>query len=164
MARVLVVYGSKMGGTAGIAERIGGTLAAQGIEAQVVAAADAPPPQGFDCVVVGGALYATRWQRTVRRYVTRHAAALRAQPTWFFSSGPLDDSADGGFIGPTQQVARLMRRAGCTRHRTFGGRLPEDATGFPAAAMARDNAGDWRNWDDIESWAGEIVASLELVR
>ncbi len=164
MARVLVVYGSKMGGTAGIAERIGAVLAGQGMDVEVTPAGDAPPPQGFDCAVVGGALYANRWQRSARRYVTRHAGALRSLPTWFFSSGPLDDSATGGAIAPTRQVARLMRRAGCMRHRTFGGRLPEGAQGFPAAAMARDNAGDWRNWDGVEAWAGEIAASLELVR
>lgn len=164
MARVLVAYGSKMGGTAGIAERIGGVLAAKGLDVQVLAVGDAPPPQGFDCVVVGGALYTMRWQRGARRYVARHAGALRAIPTWFFSSGPLDESAAAGAIPPTRQVAKLMRRAGCTRHRTFGGRMPEDASGFPAKAMARENAGDWRNWDDIDAWAGSIADSLVLVR
>ncbi len=164
MARVLVVHGSKMGGTAGIAERIGGTLAGRGLDVQVLAAGDAPPPHGFDCVVVGGALYTMRWHRSARRYVARHAAGLRAVPAWFFSSGPLDDSASAAEIPPTRQVAKLMRRAGCTQHRTFGGRMPEDATGFPAKAMARDNAGDWRNWDDIEAWANEIAESLSLVR
>ncbi len=164
MARVMIVYGSKMGGTAEIAERIGSVLAGRGIETTVAACREAPPPGGFDVVVVGGALYASRWHRLARRYVARHAGALRSLTAWFFSSGPLDDSADGGEIPPTRQVAKLMRRVGCTRHATFGGRMPEDATGFPAAAMARDNAGDWRNWDEIEAWAAEIAASLELVR
>ncbi len=164
VARILLVHGSKMGGTAGIAERIGGVLARRGHEVELVPGRRAPAPAGYDAVVVGGALYAMRWRAEARRYVRRHARALRALPTWFFSSGPLDDSAAAGAIPPTRQVAGLMHRAGCTRHRTFGGRLPENATGFPARAMARESAGDWRNWDDIDAWAGSIADSLVLVR
>ncbi len=164
MASVLIVHGSKMGGTAGIAEQIGDVLTGRGFDVRVVAADAAPPPQGFDCVVVGGALYAMRWHRSARRYAARRAKGLRSVPTWFFSSGPLDDSAAAGDLPPTRQVAKLMGRAGCARHRTFGGRLPEDARGFPAAAMAKEKAGDWRNWDGIGAWADEIADSLALVR
>ncbi len=164
MARVQVVHGSKMGGTAEIAERIADLLRHRGLEVRVAAADDAGSPKPFGAVVVGGALYASRWPRSLRRWVTRHAGFLTERPVWFFSSGPLDDSAVAGGIAPTRQVARIMRKAGCTRHRTFGGRLPEDASGFMAKSMARDNAGDWRNWDEIVAWAGEIAESLALVR
>ena len=62
---------------------------------------------------------------------------------WFFSSGPLDESADQNSIAPTDQVAVLAERIGAKAHVTFGGRLEADAQGFPASAMAKEMAGDW---------------------
>jgi hypothetical protein len=57
-------------------------------------------------------------------------------------------------------VAALMARVGARGHATFGGRLAADATGFPAAAMAKTHSGDWRGWDQITAWAREIGQDL----
>ncbi|MEZ5143227.1 MAG: hypothetical protein R2726_12020 [Acidimicrobiales bacterium] len=43
---------------------------------------------------------------------------------------------------------------------TFGGRLPADAKGFPASAMAKDHAGDWRDHDQVQAWAGDVAREL----
>ena len=83
---------------------------------------------------------------------------------WFFSSGPLDDSADCQVIPPTGQVEILMDRVGAQGHATFGGRLLSDARGFPASAMAKKRAGDWRRPDTIRSWANEIARALPTAR
>jgi menaquinone-dependent protoporphyrinogen oxidase len=159
--RVLVTYGSKMGGTAGIAAAIGEELRAHGAEVEVVPAHLVRSCEGYDGVVIGGALYATRWHRDARRFVRRHLRELRARPTWLFSSGPLDDSADGHDLPPTAQVRHLGTLIGARGHLMFGGRLPADATGFPAAAMARDHAGDWRDLDRARSWAVGIARAIE---
>ena len=45
-------------------------------------------------------------------------------------------------------------------HVTFGGRLTPDAQGFPASAMAKNKAGDWRDPEHVRSWARAIVADL----
>ena len=58
--RVLVVYGSKMGGTAGLADMIGRGLAETGIEPVVRPAAQVRELGEADAVIVAGALYATR--------------------------------------------------------------------------------------------------------
>ncbi|MFN8035833.1 MAG: flavodoxin domain-containing protein [Acidimicrobiia bacterium] len=160
---ILVVHGSKMGGTAGIADVVAVTLRSNGHGAAVEAAETVRSLEGYDAVVVGGALYATRWRRSAARFVKRHAAALRARPVWFFSSGPLDDSARDHEIPPTRQVARLMERVGARGHATFGGRLPPDAKGFPARAMAKDHAGDWRDFDQVRAWAASIAEQLTAV-
>lgn len=158
--RVLVAYGSRMGGTAGIAETVGRTIAGAGLEVAVRPAADVRELAGYDAVVVGGALYAGRWHRHARRFVKRHAAALRAVPVWLFSSGPLDASAATGEIPPVAQVRELLRLVGARGHVTFGGRLPADAKGFPASAMARTRAGDWRDPARIEAWAARVAGQL----
>jgi hypothetical protein len=79
---------------------------------------------------------------------------------WFFSSGPLDDSADQEDIPATTQVADLAERVGAKSHVTFGGRLESDAKGFPGSAMAKTKSGDWRNPDRIRAWAVELATEI----
>ena len=160
--KILIVYGSKMEGTAGIASMLGNALLSFGVHADVVRAEDAVPPRGYDAVIVGSGLYAGRWRHPARQFVTRNANSLVEIPTWFFSSGPLDDSARSHDIPATRQVTRLMSRVGARGHMTFGGRLLSDAKGFPASSMAKTHAGDWRDSEQIKGWARRIVEELRL--
>jgi menaquinone-dependent protoporphyrinogen oxidase len=162
--RVLVTWGSKLGGTEGIARIIADELKALGVEAALMPASEVRDLRGYDAAIVGGALYANRWHRDARRLVARHIADLRRIPVWLFSSGPLDASADGSDIPPPSQVAVLMERIGVRGHTTFGGRLSADAKGFPAAAMAKKLSGDWRNPDRIRAWTSELARALPHAR
>jgi menaquinone-dependent protoporphyrinogen oxidase len=158
--RVLVVFASKRGGTAEIATAVADTLRSHGLTVVCSRAADVRDVASYDAFVVGGALYAARWIREARRFVVRNATSLRARPVWMFSSGPLDDSARRQALRPVRGVAALMAHIGARGHVTFGGRLAADATGFPAAAMAKTHAGDWRSWDQIKDWARDIANAL----
>jgi len=162
--RVLVTWGSKRGGTEGIARIIGDRLREEGVDVQLLPAREATGAETYDAVIVGGALYANRWHAAARRFVNRQEKNLRRVPVWFFSSGPLDDSAERRSIPPTPQVQVLMERVGARGHVTFGGRLAPDARGFPASAMAKTRAGDWRRPDRIGAWASAIAASLPVTR
>jgi menaquinone-dependent protoporphyrinogen oxidase len=158
--RVLVTWGSKRGGTAGIGKMVADALAANGIDVVAAPAERVASLDGFSGVIIGGALYANLWPWKARRFVSRHLAALRRVPVWLFSSGPLDDSADHGEIPPPRQVAVLAERIGAKGHMTFGGRLERNATGFPASAMAKTSSGDWRNPERIRAWAATLAAEL----
>jgi menaquinone-dependent protoporphyrinogen oxidase len=161
--RVLIVYGSKMGGTAEIAETIAVALTDRGIVADVRAADAAPPTiDAYDAVVVGSALYAGRWLPDARHFVEQHRIPLAQRPVWLFSSGPLDDSAAGDEIDPVASVERLTRAVRAREHRTFGGRLdPAHARGFVARLMARSHAGDWRDQSRAVEWADHIADQLQ---
>ena len=162
--KVLVTWGSKRGGTEGIARIIGETLQHEGLVVDLLPSRRALRPAGYDAVVVGGALYANRWHPDARRFVDRHVTALGRVPVWFFSSGPLDDSADRQAIAPIDQVVTLMERVGAQGHVTFGGRLAGDARGFPAAAMAKKRSGDWRNPERIREWAAGVARAVPIAR
>ncbi|QSQ25411.1 flavodoxin [Pyxidicoccus parkwayensis] len=161
MMRVLVTYGSKRGGTEGIARQVAEVLRTEGLDAEVLPPGDVVDVSAYDAVIVGGALYANRWYRTARHFVHRHVHELREMPVWFFSSGPLDDSAAEGLIEPTAQVRALMEQVHALGHMTFGGRLEANAKGFIARAMARQRAGDWRDAGHIHRWARSLAEELQ---
>jgi menaquinone-dependent protoporphyrinogen oxidase len=158
--RVLVVFGSKRGGTAGLARMIGNALTVAGCRAFLVPAGDARDLPGVDAVIVVGALYAGRWHPDARRFVRKHTKQLRKLPVWLVSSGPLDESAEKRSIPPTKQVLKLGRRIGARAHLTMGGRLSADASGFVAHSMAKKRAGDWRNAAHVKSFVAAVLRDL----
>jgi menaquinone-dependent protoporphyrinogen oxidase len=158
--RVLVTWGSKRGGTEGIGRTLGQALEERGVEVVAASASKVSGLGTFDAVVVGGAIYANRWPGSVRRFVNRHVQQLRRVPVWFFSSGPLDDTADHRELPAPPQVSVLAERVGAKGHVTFGGRLEPNAKGFPAEAMAKKSSGDWRNPERIRAWAAQIATTL----
>jgi menaquinone-dependent protoporphyrinogen oxidase len=123
--RVLVAYGSKLGGTAGLAETVGDGLRRRGLTAEVRPAATVDSLEGYDAVIVGGALYAGRWHRDARRFVKRHARELRARPVWMFSSGPLGDDGQKPDVDRwSRAIANELRAGGHPQ-----GEPPVDASG-----------------------------------
>ena len=156
--RVLVVHGSKHGGTAGLAAMVRGALRARGFDVAIYPAGWVRRVHGFDVVVVGGALHHGRWHHQTRRFVHRHRHALRACDVWFFSSGPLDASARDGAIPPTSDVARLMRRVGARGHMTFGGCRPPGRVDEGGGAWRPED--DWRDPVHVTEWVGSIADAL----
>lgn len=157
---ILVAYGSTRGGTEGIAETVADELRHEGFRVDVTTARRASGVGRYDAVVVGGALYAFRWHREAKRFVKRNAGELRERPTYLFSSGPLDDSAAERDIPPVKGLQKLMESVDARGHVTFGGRLTSDAKGFPASAMAKRNAGDWRDPEKVRAWARSVAEEL----
>jgi menaquinone-dependent protoporphyrinogen oxidase len=132
MSRALVVYGSKRGGTAGLAQMIGSELQQHGWEVVVHDAAQPADLRGVD----------------------------RTMPVWLFGSGPLDDSARSGDIAAVPQVQEIARRLEARGHMTFGGRLAADAKGLGTRSLARKYAGDYRDPAQVGDWVREILHEL----
>jgi len=154
---VLVTYGSKHSGTQGLAQMVATDLREEGLQVDLVAPSKVQRLEDYQAVVVGGSLYAFRWHRAAKRFVKHHTAELRQRPVFFFSSGPLDDSATTKTIPPVKGVQALMDRVGARGHATFGGRLSPDAKGFPASAMAKKRSGDWRDPAQVQAWVRSIA-------
>ena len=158
--RVLVVYGTKRGGTEGLAAAVGQGLVDAGHTVDVLPAGK--PLDSlvrWEAVVVGGAVYVWFWQRDARRFVKRHLEELQQLPVWFFSSGPLDDSASKSELPPPASVAHLARLAGAQAHKTFGGRL------LPDAKTALPTRGDWRDLEATRAWGravGDQLATMPV--
>ncbi|MFD5325954.1 flavodoxin domain-containing protein [Streptomyces sp. NPDC127092] len=163
--RVLVAYGSRHGATAGIADEIGRTLRADGVDAVVLPADTVTDVSDYDGVVLGGALYAGRWNGKARRCARRNGDQLRNRPVWLFSSGPVDSSAEQRDIPPAPGVARRMKKLGAREHITFGGAVTAETPGRFARSMVRHGkGGDFRNPARIQEWAHHIGKDLGAMR
>lgn len=161
MAKVLVAYGSKMGGTVGIAETVAEALRSRGHEVTLLPAGDVPRKAQFDAAVIGSGIYAGRWRREAGRLLKRLARSGGKMPVWLFHSGPLGDDQANEPQPLPKAVQPLAERLGVRDVVTFGGRLPVDAKGFIAKAMARDGkAGDWRRLDQAAAWGNAIADEL----
>ena len=159
--RVLIAYGSKNGSTAEIAEWIGEALRERHVATDILPAAEVRDVTAYDAVLIGGGLYAGRWQRDAARLARRERKALLRRPVWLFSSGPLDSSAAEREIPPAKGVARIATRIDARDHATFGGRLVEGAQGFIARQILKSGkGGDYRDRGQITNWAHAVAADL----
>jgi menaquinone-dependent protoporphyrinogen oxidase len=135
-----------------------------GHRAEARAASEVDAIDAYDAVIVGGALYRGSWHSAARRFVQHHADQLRTLPVFFFSSGPLDDSAMRVTIPPTRDVERLMGLVSARAHVTFGGRLSRDTQGILAQELVRaGRAGDWRDIVHIDSWTRWVASVLDTL-
>jgi menaquinone-dependent protoporphyrinogen oxidase len=173
MTQVMVVVASRHGATRGIADKIGETLRAEGLEASVYDANEAPSPQSADAVVVGGAAYMGKWLDEVADYVRRHQELLAHRPTWLFTSGPIGkDAVDKKGRDLVASPAFLTDAALDVRARgtrVFFGRWdpsdPPIGVGerlFRILPVSKElmPIGDFRDWPAIEAWAREIAREL----
>jgi menaquinone-dependent protoporphyrinogen oxidase len=126
-----------------------------------------------------------RWLDDALAFLAQNQDMLKRHPVWLFSSGPLPGGAaerpgadaleralgplDGPGSGGRKRVESLAAVIGPRSHAVFDGAFnPADPPAalserivrwLPAAKLALP-AGDFRDWEAIEAWAGEIAAAL----
>jgi len=159
--KVLVSATSKHGSTAEIARAIGEVLEERGLEVAVTPPEEVQSVEGFDAAVLGSAVYAGHWLKPAMELVERLGTPLAAVPVWLFSSGPIGDPPK-----PEEDpvdVAELMEATRARGHRVFPGKLVKSELGFGEKAIVlalRAPEGDFRNWEEIRSWAAEVAEAL----
>ena len=161
--RILVSAASKHGATAEIAARIGSVLRDAGFDCDISDIATAPDLGEYQAVVLGSGVYAGQWLKDARRFIDANGTALQALPVWLFSSGPLGDP-----LKPDDEEAvkaeGIVASTGAREHRLFAGALDKSKLSFGERAIVtavRAPDGDFRDWVEIEAWAGEIAAALK---
>lgn len=112
--RLLVLYASKYGQTRKIALRIADRLRDVSAAVEVVDVGEAPAPDGYDAVVIGGSIHAGNHQRALERWMRANANALNARPTAAFSVSlsASDEEGGDGWVTATKSLAELLNRTG----------------------------------------------------
>jgi len=173
VTQVMVVVASRHGATRGIADRIGETLRAEGLDASVFDVDEAPSPQWADAVVIGGAAYMGKWLDEVTTYLRRYEELLSTRPTWLFASGPVGedvvDKKGRDLLAAPRFLTNAARHVNARGTKVFFGRWdPSDPPMSFAERMLRFvpvpseamPVGDFRDWPAIEAWAREIARAL----
>jgi menaquinone-dependent protoporphyrinogen oxidase len=179
---VLVAYASRHGATQGIAERIGETLRAAGLDAEARPAASARSLAGYDAFVIGSAAYMFHWLKDAVDFTHRNKATLKGKPVWLFSSGPLGSEPvdakgrDQKVAAQPKEMDELIEIVGARDFRVFFGAYEKDRKPIGLAERLGDRilahmpaardampVGDFRDWPEIEAWAAEIARDLQAV-
>jgi menaquinone-dependent protoporphyrinogen oxidase len=168
--KVLVAVASKHGSTREIADAIVEELRNSAIDADLRDVSEVSTIRGYGAIVLGSAVYMGDWLPEARSFPEHHRVALSKLPVWLFSSGPLGADDPQPHDDP-KRLAAPIGRVEVRDHRVFVGKLDREGLGFGervAVKMVRAALGDYRapygdfrDWDDIRSWAREIAAELQ---
>lgn len=112
--RILVLHSGKYGQTRKVAERMVDRLREAGAAVDVTDLRAAPPAEidGYDAVVIGGAVHAGNHLRAQERWMRTHADAINSRPSAVFSVS-LSASDDGpGQVDATKHLDELLSRTG----------------------------------------------------
>ncbi len=159
--RVLVASASRHGSTTEIARAIGTALLLRMVDADVRPVDAVVTLQSYDAVVLGSGIYMGRWLEPAKKFIEQNTDELLKRPVWLFSSGPLGDPLKP--IEEPADVAGLIEATHARGHRVFAGSLDKHELGISERAIVaavRAPEGDFRPWDEIDAWAGDIVVEL----
>jgi menaquinone-dependent protoporphyrinogen oxidase len=166
MQQVLVAYASKHGATAGIAEKIGQVLRETGLPTDVLPAGRVRDLAPYRAVVLGSAVYMFHWRKEAAKLLKALAAAQAGRPVWLFSSGPTSEVDTEAFLEGLKLPKALQPIADRIHPRdvaVFRGVLDlKKLNPLERWMMSKMKApaGDFREWDAIEAWAGTIAQTL----
>jgi menaquinone-dependent protoporphyrinogen oxidase len=156
--RVLVVFSSRSGSTAGTADMIASVLRTAGLTVDCRPAGEVADLAAYRAVVLGSGVFVPRRASDGGGFLARYAVALRSLPVWLFCDGPIGGGRDRG-DGPTgpgtaecsaETVARAIGARGVSVFGTLGMPGGDDPVASLLPADARE----------VQAWARTIVAGL----
>jgi menaquinone-dependent protoporphyrinogen oxidase len=163
--RMLVVYASKAGSTGEVAEAIGRALCAGGAAVDVKPIKEAVDPSGYAAAVVGSAIRMGRWLPEAIGFVETHRAALSQVPTaYFLCCGTLEEDTEenrgeaSSWLDPVREIVVPVSEG------LFAGKIDYSKLSFldrSVLQMLGTAEGDWRDWDAIRAWAGELRQAVD---
>ncbi|HET9114458.1 MAG TPA: flavodoxin domain-containing protein [Gaiellaceae bacterium] len=163
---VLVTAATRHGATGEIADRIGAALVDRGLEVDVRRPQDVTDTSSYEAVVLGSAIYLGNWMKEARTFLDAHADELAQRPTWLFASGSITGDPpvadDPNALRPSL-AETLVSATHAREHKLFAGKLDSSRLGLAErlpVRMARGREGDWRDWHEVDEWAGAIAREL----
>ena len=165
MSKVLVVYGTGTGCTAGVAERIGKAMAAKGASVEVVPAKSAPDPSGYDAVLVGSGIRAGNWHAPVKEWVVKNAESLKDKPVAFFTACltmATDPTKTDEVRAYTDAIVAETGVKPVDVGLFAGWNEPKEFSFIERTIMKMMKApeGDFRDWAAIDAWSEKVAGEL----
>jgi menaquinone-dependent protoporphyrinogen oxidase len=165
--QVLVVYATKYGATAEIAEKIGRMLREEGLRTDVLPTDRIGDLTPYQAVVLGSAVYMGKWRKEAVKFLQANEKMLAERPVWLFSSGPTGEgdpvelSKGWRFPEAQQPIADRIQPHDIA---VFHGNVNMKMLNFIEKWMIKNvkaPVGDFRDWEAITSWAAAIAEVLK---
>jgi menaquinone-dependent protoporphyrinogen oxidase len=171
--KILVAYASRGGSTAGVADAIGKTLAASGVEVEVRPMREVYDLTPYRAVVAGSAIHREKWLPEAMQFMNRHQKELAQKPFAAFlvcmalamKNGQRREKTKKTAADWLQPVRALVNPVS---EGLFAGVL--DLSKMPSIffwIVARLiilfglwSEGDYRDWDAIRHWANNLPETL----
>jgi menaquinone-dependent protoporphyrinogen oxidase len=163
---VLVGYATKHGSTREVAERVADKLRQTGHAVDLQTITTDSDVSAYEAVVLGSAIYYGSWLKEATDFVRANGAALAKRPTWLFSVGPLGVEVKDTQEQP-KELAEFRESIRFRDHHLFFGALHPDKLSFAERIVikaVRAPEGDYRNWEEVDAWAGGIAAALTHIQ
>jgi menaquinone-dependent protoporphyrinogen oxidase len=176
---VLLIYGTRWGGTEKVAQTIAKTLKEEGNSVDVLDAKKSPENiASYDLVIVGSGLRADKWTKESVEFIEKNAATLKIKKTALFVSCSMADRKDAGYdVGKKRYLEDFAAQHNLSPIALgyFGGLMDFSYShGLLVDIIVRVNrrnlrknglntakVHDTRDWAAIEAW-GHEVAKLAL--
>lgn len=165
--QVLVVYATKYGATAEIAEKIGQVLRQAGLRTDVLPTKRVSDLTPYKAIVLGSAVYIGQWRKEAVKFLQANEKMLAERQVWLFSSGPTGEgdpvelTKGWRFPETLQPIADRIQPCGIA---VFHGYVNIRKLNFIEKWMLK-NVGtpldDFRDWEAITSWATSIANILK---
>jgi menaquinone-dependent protoporphyrinogen oxidase len=164
--KVLVVYATKHGATAEIAEKIGESLRQNGLSVDVIPVGKCGDLTPYSAIVLGSAVYVGQWLKDAIAFLESNEKELAARPVWLFSSGPTGEGDPAetmkGWTFPEAQkpIADRIKPRDIT---FFSGKIDTKKLNFAEKLLVKGvkaPTGDFRDWEEITAWAVSIANAL----
>jgi menaquinone-dependent protoporphyrinogen oxidase len=165
-ARILVVYVSPGGSTAGIAQAVGKELQSAGFGVDVVEMKSVSSLKGYNAVVIGGPFSMGKVVGDVEKFIGRNRDALVKLPFAAFAVGiaPLGkDPADrDNAMKKLQKTLEPLQPVAVT---IFAGKVDLAKLSFLQKWMVektKSPVGDFRDGNAIAAWAKELPGKMKV--
>jgi menaquinone-dependent protoporphyrinogen oxidase len=167
---VLVTYATRTGSTAGVAEAIGKTLSAQGLNVVVRPMAEVDDITPYRAVIAGSPIQSQAWLPEATRFMRTNQAALAKRPTAIFTvcmtvtlKGGQYREAVMEWIAPIRVLVQPFSE-GLFAGVLDIGQIPSfgDRLKFRISTLTGVwKEGDHRDWNAIAAWAKDLVPQIQ---
>ena len=158
---ILLAYATRYGSTQEVAETITATLREVGLEVDIQPMRQVKTLDNYDAVVLGAAIYGTRWYPDAHLFLSQHQETLRQRPVAIFALGPLS-SGDAAMRRSRRQLEGELAKYPWLKPvalEMFVGKLDPSKLGF--FERLGSTASDHRDWEAIRAWANALPAQLQ---
>lgn len=164
--KILVTYASRTGSTAGVAEAIGKTLSAGGLQVDVLPMKEVDDLSAYGGIVAGSAIQHNQWLPEAQQFLQVHREHLKQKPYAMFSVCMTLAMENGESYRPqvAKWVAPERELVPPISEGLFAGVLDisriaslSDRLKFRLSVISGVwQEGDHRDWEAIRAWAREL--------